>query len=100
MLRLPTFTAHFPRTIDDAVGLKAQSPGSAYVAGGTDLYPNMKRRQQTPAVVIDVRGIPELGRLDVGPDGTLRIGAGVTLTRLIRDPVVREIGRASCRERG
>ena len=90
MLRLPTFTAHFPRTIDDAVGLKAQSPGSAYVAGGTDLYPNMKRRQQTPAVVIDVRGIPELGRLDVGPDGTLRIVAGVTLPRLIRDPVVRD----------
>ena len=90
MLRLPVFTAAFAKSVDDAVERKAASPNSAYVAGGTDLYPNMKRRQQTPELVVDIRGIPELGSIAVRPDGALRIGAGVTLTRLIRHPVVRE----------
>ena len=55
MLRLPQFRAEFPRSLDEAVSLKTRHGSeSAFVAGGTDLYPNMKRRQQTPAVVIDV----------------------------------------------
>lgn len=90
MLRLPVFNAAFARSLEEAVELKARHGSSAaYVAGGTDLYPNMKRRQQTPAVVIDVRGIVELGGIEVTPSGGLRIGAGVSLTRLIRHPVVR-----------
>jgi 4-hydroxybenzoyl-CoA reductase subunit beta len=90
MLRLPVFTATFASSIEEAVELKARhGASSAFVAGGTDLYPNMKRRQQTPAVVIDVRGIAELGRMDVTDQGALRIGAGVSLTRLIRHPLVR-----------
>lgn len=90
MLRLPVFTAQFAQSIDQAIDLKARhGVSAAYVAGGTDLYPNMKRRQQTPDVVIDIRGIGSLRTLEKGPDGWLRVGAGVTLTRLIRDPLVR-----------
>ena len=89
MLRLPVFTARFPATIKQAVALKTGNPDSAYVAGGTDLYPNMKRRQQTPGFVVDVRRIPDLQALEVGDDGALTIGAGVTLRRLIRDERVR-----------
>ncbi|HXE57569.1 MAG TPA: FAD binding domain-containing protein [Gemmatimonadales bacterium] len=91
MLRLPPFTPHFPTTVEAALALKAaHGAAAAYVAGGTDLYPNMKRRQQTPAHVIDLRGLAMLGELRVTAEGTLRIGAGVTLTRLIRSPLVRE----------
>jgi 4-hydroxybenzoyl-CoA reductase subunit beta len=90
MLRLPVFTAAFAGTVEEAITLKAKhGADAAYVAGGTDLYPNMKRRQQTPAVVIDVRGIAELGGLEVTPEGSLRIGAGVSLSRLIRHSLVR-----------
>jgi 4-hydroxybenzoyl-CoA reductase subunit beta len=90
MLRLPVFTATFARSLKEAVELKARHGSSAaFVAGGTDLYPNMKRRQQTPTVVIDIRGIAELGGIEESPSGGLRIGAGVSLTRLIRHPVVR-----------
>ena len=90
MLRLPVFTAAFAGSVEEAVALKAKhGAAAAYVAGGTDLYPNMKRRQQTPAVVIHVRGIAELSGLEVTPEGSLRIGAGVSLSRLIRHPLVR-----------
>jgi 4-hydroxybenzoyl-CoA reductase subunit beta len=91
MLRLPAFTLSFPANVAEAIRLKAEHDGDAsYVAGGTDLYPNMKRLQQTPRHVIDLRRVPELGRLERGADGALVVGAGVTLTRLIQDPLVRE----------
>jgi len=90
MLRLPIHTTAFPTSVAEAVTLRVEAGAEgAYVAGGTDLYPNMKRRQQEPRRVIDVRRIPELSRLEVGADGTLMIGAGVTLTRLLRDARVR-----------
>jgi 4-hydroxybenzoyl-CoA reductase subunit beta len=91
MLRLPPHETSFPTSVREAVAQRvAAGTAGAYVAGGTDLYPNMKRRQQEPRRVIDVRRIPELGLLEVGADGALRIGAGVTLTRLIRDAQVRD----------
>jgi len=52
-----------------------------FVAGGTDLYPNMKRRHQEPKIVISLMGIPELRRAD-----NTVIGAGVTLTELTVRP--------------
>lgn len=90
MLRLPPFTPSFPTTVAEAIRLKAaHGQEASYVAGGTDLYPNMKRLQQTPRQVIDLRGVPELARLERTSGGSLVIGAAVTLTRLINDPVVR-----------
>ena len=90
MLRLPPHETSFPTSIREAVAERVSAGAAgAYVAGGTDLYPNMKRRQQEPRRVIDVRRIPELGRLEVAADGTLLIGAGVTLTRFLRDARVR-----------
>ena len=86
MLRLPPFRYHRPDSVAGAVEVMGQYAGEAmYVAGGTDLYPNMKRRQQTPYHLIDIRRIPQLSSLEVDGDGGLIIGAGVTLTRLIRD---------------
>jgi 4-hydroxybenzoyl-CoA reductase subunit beta len=77
--------------VEEALAQKAErGTSAAFVAGGTDLYPNMKRRVQTPAHVIDIRRIPALHRLEALPDGSLLIGAGVTLTELIRSEAVRQ----------
>jgi len=62
-------------------------PDGSYVAGGTDLYPNMKRRQQEPRTVISLMGIPELRA--VGRADGMTIGACVTLTQLSTHPAVR-----------
>ena len=47
-------------------------PDAMLVAGGTDLYPNMKRRQFEPKVLVGLRGIRELrgvrGSARDGPD--------------------------------
>jgi len=89
MMRLPHFRYLAPTTVKQAVDYLATSPGdSMLVGGGTDLLPNMKRRQQCPSVLIGLRRIDELKRLSNG-DG-LTIGAGVTLTTLLRHPQLRD----------
>ncbi len=83
MMRLPAFSYVAPRTIDDAVRtLAGGGPHAMLVAGGTDLYPNMKRRQQNPRVVIGLRGIPELSGITGSPKTGLSVGACTTLADL------------------
>ena len=86
MMRLPKFRYYAPTSVREALRIKAgEGPESAYVAGGTDLYPNMKRRQQTPKVVIGLSRIGALGRLRVGDRGEARIGADGIAFRLEAD---------------
>ena len=87
MLRLPTFTYHRPRTIQQAVAIVAEhGPKARYVAGGTDLYPNMKRRHQSAEHVVSLAQIDELsGIAGDGADGSLSIGAMTTLREIEQD---------------
>jgi 4-hydroxybenzoyl-CoA reductase subunit beta len=93
MMRLPYFQFHAPQTVREAAELLAARPGDAMlVGGGTDLLPNMKRRQQVPATLIGLRRVAELRH--IAPSASLgdglTIGAGVTLTELVRDARVRD----------
>ena len=93
MIRLPSFTYVAARSIAEAVDHLAASPAETMLlAGGTDLLPNMKRRQQVPRVVVGLRGVAELsgvGRLpspQSGLDGqALTLGTMNSLTSLVRD---------------
>jgi 4-hydroxybenzoyl-CoA reductase subunit beta len=90
MLRLPHFRYLAPRSLDEAIALLHEhGPSAAVVAGGTDLFPNMKRRQQEPSVVIGLRGIGELRGIE-HVDGGLRIGALATLHQVAGDRTLRE----------
>jgi len=88
-MRLPAFRYRAPRTIDDAVAWLAEDPaGTMILAGGTDLLPNMKRRQQVPATLVGLRGVR--GELTEIRNGNgLTIGAGVTLSSVVAAPRVR-----------
>ena len=89
MIRLPSFRYRAPATVDDAVAWLAESPADTMiVAGGTDLLPNMKRRHQTPATVIGLRQIRELGGVTHARD-RIRIGAMTTLSALVADDQIR-----------
>ncbi len=89
MLRLPPFRYLAPRTVEQAVHLLAQEGEQAMpVAGGTDLYPNMKRRQFTPPVLIGLRGIGSLKIISGSPEQGMSIGAGVTLSTVANHPLI------------
>lgn len=91
MLRLPAFSYVRPRTVAEAVRARADAgPEGMFVAGGTDLWPNMKRRHQTPRCVIGLRAVEGLAGVAGDPSTGLRLGAMTTLTTLEHDPRVRE----------
>ncbi|HEV2986412.1 MAG TPA: FAD binding domain-containing protein, partial [Vicinamibacterales bacterium] len=91
MMRLPYFVFHAPQTVREASDLIAASPGDAMlVAGGTDLLPNMKRRQQVPKTLVGLRRIAELRQIANSNGNGFAIGAGVTLSELVRDVRVRQ----------
>jgi len=89
MMRLPKFDYRVPRSVAEAVKIMAGSgPEGQFVAGGTDLYPNMKRRQQTPRTVISVMRVPELNQITGDGKSGIRIGASVTLTDICEHPLI------------
>ena len=82
MMRLPKFRYYAPATVREALKIKADAgPDGSYVAGGTDLYPNMKRRQQMPKVVIGLSRVAALRRLRAGANG-VSIGSAVPLSQI------------------
>ncbi|MCH8997344.1 MAG: xanthine dehydrogenase family protein subunit M [Proteobacteria bacterium] len=67
-----------PETLDAAVALLAGADGAArLLAGGTDLLVQLRAETIEPALVVDVKRIPEL-RAIAAEDGGFRIGAAVT----------------------
>ena len=88
MIRLPPFTYLAPRTLADAARAMAEHGREAMlVAGGTDLYPNMKRRQFEPKVLVGLRGIRELRGVRAAGGGWT-IGAGTTLSEVSAHPAI------------
>jgi 4-hydroxybenzoyl-CoA reductase subunit beta len=89
MLRLPPFTYLAPKTLKQALQWKKDvGPDGMYVAGGTDLYPNMKRRHQEPKVVISLAAVKALkrsrdGGIEGSRDRAIVLGAGMTLTQVV-----------------
>lgn len=89
MMRLPLFEFRAPRTLDEAARIvDGEGPTAMALAGGTDLLPNMKRRQQVPKTVMSLRQIEELKRVKLDGGGA-RLGACVTLAEIGADSRLR-----------
>lgn len=89
MMRLPKFEYRVPKNIGDAVKMMADAgPDAMFVAGGTDLYPNMKRRQQTPKTVISVTRIREFHDLRGNAQSGMVMGPSISLTDICNHPVI------------
>lgn len=77
MLRLPWFEYRAPRSVAEAAKiLSGEGPVAMLIAGGTDLLPNMKRRHQSPKVLVSLGRIEELKKLNGS------FGAGLTLSEI------------------
>ncbi len=93
MLRLPHFEFHAPSELGEAARILSDSgPGAMLLAGGTDLLPNMKRRQQTPVTLIALGRIGSLSEAAVKPSGNsgAKLGAGLKLSAIVNNTVIRE----------
>ncbi len=89
MMRLPNFRYYAPRTLQEAANILAdQGPSASLLAGGTDLLPKMKRRQQEPEVLVALNNISRLKK--IGNGSGLKLGAGVTLSDIVADQRVQK----------
>jgi len=86
MMRLPLFEFRAPRTVAEATRiLDGEGPNAMPLAGGTDLLPNMKRRQQVPKTLMSLNHISELHDAELTDSGS-RLGACLTLAEIAADP--------------
>ncbi len=85
--RMNPFRYHAPRGLDEALAL--MSPEAVPLAGGTDLFLRMERRQTLPDMVIDLKRIPGLDALTAAEDG-VRVGALALMETISTAAVVRE----------
>jgi len=88
MLRLPEFNYIQPKSLKESARVLADLGAEAMaVAGGTDVYPKMKRGQFTPRHLVSLRALRELKGIRSTKDG-LWIGAGESLTAVSNDPLI------------
>jgi CO/xanthine dehydrogenase FAD-binding subunit len=73
-----------PDTWEQALAMKAAQPDAIPIAGGTDLMVALNFDRARPQAILDLTRVPELRDWEAD-DGRLRIGAGVTYTRLIEE---------------
>ncbi len=86
MMRLPLFAFRAPTTLEEAASiLHGEGPSAMPLAGGTDLLPNMKRRQQVPRTLLSLRNIDTLQAIQLG-ESSSRLGACLTLSDIACDP--------------
>ncbi|TMI77511.1 MAG: xanthine dehydrogenase family protein subunit M [Bacillati bacterium ANGP1] len=96
-----------PRTLSEALELKARHPEAVPIAGGTDLMVDLNFDRRRPEHLMDLSRLGELKvwRLE---DGGLFLGAGLTYTGIMRElaaqrPLVeasRAVGSPQIRNRG
>jgi CO/xanthine dehydrogenase FAD-binding subunit len=73
-----------PTNWPDALAAKAEHPDALPIAGGTDVMVELNFDQQRPPALIDLTGVPELAAWE-WVDGRVRLGAGVSYTRVIAE---------------
>jgi CO/xanthine dehydrogenase FAD-binding subunit len=99
---------HSPDSWREALEVKAAHPGAVPIFGGTDVMVDLNFDRERPEVVLDLTRVPEIQEWDE-EDGLLRVGAGVTYTRIIAELSVqlpglamasRTVGSPQIRNRG
>jgi 4-hydroxybenzoyl-CoA reductase subunit beta len=88
MLRLPRLRYLRPRTVEEASQMAAANPGSMFIAGGTDLVPNLKRRQFDVSTLISLNAIPAAASIDGDATHGVEIRAGASLDELAAHPAL------------
>ena len=98
-----------PRSLEEALRLKAELPHARPIAGGTDLLVELNFDRTRPDAILNLLEVPEL-RGWSRENGSLRLGAGVTYAELLRPPLAealpalaqasRTVGSPQIRNRG
>ena len=79
-----------PRSLDDALRLKAELPDARFVQGGTDVLVELNFDRSRPTALINLNEVAEL-RGFTRENGSLVLGSGLTYTELMQPPLAVEL---------
>jgi CO/xanthine dehydrogenase FAD-binding subunit len=98
-----------PRSLDEALRMKAERPGAVPIQGGTDLMVELNFDRARPAVLLNLNEVEEL-RGWSREDGTAWLGSGLTYSQAMESPLAellpalaeasRTVGGPQIRNRG
>jgi CO/xanthine dehydrogenase FAD-binding subunit len=84
-----------PRSLDDALAIKAERPEALPVCGGTDVLVGINFDRLRPTALLDIARLQELAQVE-RDDGVLTVGAGVSYTRIMQElPQLTALAQAS-----
>ncbi len=86
---MPNFDYAAPTTLAETAELMSSTGTVRALAGGTDLIDQLKTNRRNADLVVDLKRVPELQRLDADSDG-LHIGAAVCCSDVHHNPLVNE----------
>jgi CO/xanthine dehydrogenase FAD-binding subunit len=78
-----------PGSLAEALALASNGRRALFLAGGTDVIVQLREGRRSCDLLIDLKHVPELTSITVGPSGALEIGAAVPLAEIYEHPVVR-----------
>jgi aerobic carbon-monoxide dehydrogenase medium subunit len=78
-----------PASVQEALRLLAEHDGARPLAGGQTLINVMKARAAAPDVLVDLQDLDDLTGIELGPDGTLELGAMATYTAVMESAEAR-----------
>jgi CO/xanthine dehydrogenase FAD-binding subunit len=90
---MPKFEYTRPSTLKEALALLSQKnkERAKVFAGGTDLFPKLKRREvMAPKVLVDLKGIPSLDYIQYDAENGLRFGPLTTVSAIESSPIIRD----------
>lgn len=80
------------RSLEEALSfISRYGERAKLLAGGTDLFPQIKRKKIEPEILIDLTDIKELNFIKLDFEEVVRIGSLTTLRSLVRSDIVRNV---------
>ncbi len=79
-----------PRTLDEALGLKADRPDAVPIEGGTDVMVELNFDRARPTTILNLNEVTELKGWS-RENGALRLGAALTYTEAMEAPLRDEL---------
>lgn len=92
--RISAIESFTPKNIGEALFRLSQQPAPVLLAGGTDVIIRL-RRESAPKTVLNISALPELKGIRFDR-GALVIGAGETISDILKNPLVREYAPLLC----
>jgi CO/xanthine dehydrogenase FAD-binding subunit len=90
VIRLRSMDVLTPRSLDEALRLKAEHAQAVAIQGGTDVMVALNFDALRPDSILNLNEVAEL-RGYSRDDGALRLGAGLTYTELLEEPLAGEL---------